>query len=142
MRLRAISTVRAGAFCMVIVIGGPLTFTNPELAIKIDPTAISPTGGATARGCSGGTMSGWGTRPGMVRSRLKVCCEAWGAAAKVRIRLLPSALTRGRPRGKPGTGATWMSYWLPTPERLIDWRPASGSESVWDPRRRPVGVAT
>ena len=70
MRLRLISTVRAGAFCIVIVIGGPLRFTKPELAIRIDPTAMSPTGGATARGCSGGTLLGWGSRPGTVRSRL------------------------------------------------------------------------
>ena len=79
--------------------GGPLTFTKPELAIIIEPTAMSPTGGATARDCSGGTRSGWGTRPGTLRSRPKLCWVGWGAAAKLRIRLEPSALTTGRPTG-------------------------------------------
>ena len=58
MRARLISAAGAGALFRVMLTGGPLAFTNPELRSTMVPTAMSPSGGATARGCSGGTDSG------------------------------------------------------------------------------------
>ena len=68
------------------------------------PTAMSPSGGATARGCRGGAKALWGTLPGALRSKRPVTVVAWGAAEKDKMRLRPSALITGRGTGAPPIG--------------------------------------
>jgi len=101
---------------------------------------MSPTGGATALGCSGGTKALWGTRPGVFEIEAAGLEEAWGAAAKLRIKLRPSALTTGRGAAPAFTGVTWMTKRSPSPSRLIVSKPASGRASRCGPRRRLVGL--
>ena len=43
--------------------------TKVRLLINIVPTAMSPSGGATALGRSGGAITDWATRPGRRRSK-------------------------------------------------------------------------
>ena len=116
-----------------MVTAGPLKLRYPLFRNVIVPTAISPTGGATARGRSGGTNVSVGTGVGRLRLGIHVRLWDWGAAGKRTTRSRPSLLTTGEPSSRPGVGSTVRRKLVPLPSNRICSRPSAGNARAWGP---------
>jgi hypothetical protein len=66
---------------------------------------MSPSGGATARGWSGGTKEAEGIDPGWLRLGLATLPTTCDGSEKLITISFPSALTEAFPRGMPGKGS-------------------------------------